>query len=56
MIHPDHDRSPFLGLARFASIKRMHVEVSRQQTEDYEKRLQKLKDEEVSDELAVRSR
>ncbi len=33
---------------RFASIKRMHDEVGRKQTEDYQKRLQKLKEEEVS--------
>ena len=32
---------------RFASIKRMHVEVGRKQTEDYQKRLDKLKEEEV---------
>ncbi|UJR08916.1 hypothetical protein I4U23_013169 [Adineta vaga] len=31
---------------KFASIKRMHDEVGRQQTEDYQRRLQKLKEEE----------
>ncbi|CAF1156354.1 unnamed protein product [Rotaria sordida] len=31
---------------KFASIKRMHDEVGRKQTEDYQKRLQKLKEEE----------
>ena len=34
---------------RFASIKRMHDEVGRKQTEDYQRRLQKLKEEEVND-------
>ncbi|CAF1345449.1 unnamed protein product, partial [Adineta steineri] len=33
---------------KFASIKRMHDEVGKQQTEDYQKRLQKLKDEETN--------
>ena len=38
----------FIDSIRFASIKRMHDEVGRKQTEDYQKRLQKLKEEEVS--------
>jgi hypothetical protein len=38
----------FIYLIRFASIKRMHDEVGKKQTEDYQKRLQKLKEEEVS--------
>lgn len=38
----------FMCSIRFASIKRMHDEVGKKQTEDYEKRLQKLKEEEVS--------
>ena len=37
----------FFSLQRLASIKRMHVEVGRKQTEDYQKRLDKLKDGEV---------